>query len=302
LEVGYLSTVGHKLASPASLTLNQVRPELMGPGNAQLRRPYPQFTDVVLIAQPLGNSNYHAMNIKVDKRYSRGLHFQTNYTWARGLDDVESRGELGGNPGNASANAYDRRADRGLSGNSISHRWISAVVYDLPFGKQARFAIDNPVANAVLGGWTLGYIGEIRTGPPLGVIEQTNRTNSFSPANRPNVVGDPKITGGRSRAEQVQQWLNTAAFAEPPQFTFGNAGRTTGYGPGAIAMDLSILKNFPFGERYNLQFRCEMLNFINNPNFNLPNLNRGNAAFGRITSLIDTNQARILQFGLHFKF
>jgi hypothetical protein len=302
LEMGYLSTLGHKLASPANLTLNQVRPELMGPGNAQARRPYPQYTDVQLLAHPIGNSNYHAMNLKLDKRHSSGLQFQTNYTWARGIDDVESRGELGGNPGSAAANAYNRRADRGLSGNSISHRLIASAVYELPFGKGRSFGANSRAVNAALGGWTIGYIGEARTGPPLGVIEQTNRTNSFSPANRPNVIGDPKITSSRSRADQIRQWLNTAAFSEPAQFIFGNAGRTTGYGPGAIAMDLSVLKDFAFAERYTLQFRAEILNFINNPNFNLPNLNRGNASFGAITSLIDGNQARILQFGLHFKF
>src|SRR5262249_46147722 len=63
-EAGYLATLGHKLASPAAITLNQVRPELMGPGNAQIRRPFPQFTDVTQISQPLGNSTYHALNIK----------------------------------------------------------------------------------------------------------------------------------------------------------------------------------------------------------------------------------------------
>jgi hypothetical protein len=67
-------------------------------------------------------------------------------------------------------------------------------------------------------------------------------------------------------------------------------------------MDLSILKDFRLAERFTLHFRTEMLNFINNPNFGLPNLNRGNAAFRRITSLIDTNQARIVQQGLHLKF
>jgi hypothetical protein len=302
VEAGYLSTLGHKLASPAALTLNQVRPELMGPGNAQIRRPFPQFTDVTLIAQPLGNSNYHALNIKFDKRYSKGVHFQSNYTWARGIDDVESRGELGGNPGNAATNAYDRRADRGLSGNSIKHRWISSLVYELPFGKGRTFDISNRFANRVFGGWTIGYIGEFRTGPPIGAVEQTNRTNTFSPANRPNVVGDPKISGGRSRAQQLDRWFDTAAFAEPALYTFGNAGRTTGYGPGAIAMDMSILKDFAFADRYTVQFRGELLNFINNPNFDLPSLTRGNASFGRITSLIDTTQSRIVQFGLHIKF
>lgn len=67
-------------------------------------------------------------------------------------------------------------------------------------------------------------------------------------------------------------------------------------------MDMSVLKDFALGERMTLQFRGEMMNFINNPNFNLPNLSRGAPAFGTINSLIDTNQARITQFGLHFKF
>jgi len=242
------------------------------------------------------------MNLKVDKRYSAGLHFQTNYTWAKGIDDAESREEIGGGPGNAYANVYDRRADRGLSGNSIAHRWITSVVYELPFGKGRPLVSSLEAADWLIGGWTVGYIGELRTGAPWGVNEQVNRTNSFSPANRPNVVGDPKISGERSRAEEVRAWFNTAAFADPGQFVFGNAGRIAGHGPGAVAMDLSILKDFRFAERYELQFRCEMLNFINNANFALPNLNRGNNAFGRITSLVDGNQARIIQLGLHLKF
>ena len=67
-------------------------------------------------------------------------------------------------------------------------------------------------------------------------------------------------------------------------------------------MDLSVLKDMRFSERYNLQFRCEMLNFTNKPNFGLPNLSRGNATFGRITSLAPGNPARIIQLGLHLKF
>jgi hypothetical protein len=209
-ELGYLSTEGRKLASTAAITLNQVPPQLMGPGNAQTRRPYPQFTDVTLVAQPFGNSNYHAFNIKLDKRYSRGLHFETNYTFAKGIDDVESRGELGGGSGNGFENAYNRRGDRGLSGNAIKHRWISSVVYELPFGKGRTVDISNAFVNGVLGGWTLGYIGEIRTGAPYGVVEQTNQTNSFSPSNRPNVAGNPNISGSRSRAEMIARyWVCT---------------------------------------------------------------------------------------------
>jgi len=151
-------------------------------------------------------------------------------------------------------------------------------------------------------GWSSGVIAEFRTGSPLGVVEQVNRTNAFSDSQRPDVVGSPDLPGGRSRADQIERWFNTSAFAQPAQYKFGNAGRTSGYGPGAIIVDISILKEFVVHERHRVQFRTEMLNSINNPNFGLPGLQRGSPTFGRITSLIDGNQARIIQFGLHYKF
>jgi hypothetical protein len=129
-----------------------------------------------------------------------------------------------------------------------------------------------------------------------------DRTNSFAAGNRPNVVGNPELSGDRSRAEKIEQWFNTGAFAAPPDFVFGNAGRTVGFAPGAIVMDLSVLKNIPINERHRVQFRLEMLNFPNHANFGTPNTSRGNAAFGRITTLAPGNQARIIQLGLHYKF
>ena len=189
-----------------------------------------------------------------------------------------------------------------MSGWSISHRAIFSTVYALPVGTGKRFDAGNSVLNSVLGGWTTGYIAEFRSGLPYGVIEQTNTTNAFSPSQRPNIVGSPLFQQDRSKAQQLDQWFNTAAFAAPAQFTFGNGGRTNGFGPGAIMMDLSILKDFRIIEKHTLQFRTEMLNFINHANFALPNLLRGNAAFGRITGLIDSNQNRIVQFSLYYKF
>lgn len=301
IEIGYLGTLGHKLPSTAVFTINQVPDELLGPGNAQLRRPFPQFSNVSVHSATIGNSSYHGMNVRFDKRLSNGLQFGGNYTWSRNIDDLESRNELGGAAGNGFMNVYDRRHDRGLSGNHITHRFIANTVYELPIGR-GRPADLGGLGNSIAGGWTIGYIGEFRSGSPMGVIEQVNRTNSFSPSNRPNVVGDPNLPGGRSRAEYTEMWFDINAFAEPAQFTFGNAGKTIGYGPGAIAMDLSLMKNFPIGERFNLQFRGEALNFINKANFGLPNLNRGNNAFGRITGLAPGNQARIIQLGLHLKF
>jgi hypothetical protein len=116
------------------------------------------------------------------------------------------------------------------------------------------------------------------------------------------VVGDSKLSGGRSKAAELAQWFNTAAFAAPALYTFGNAGRTDGYGPGLMNMDISILKEFLLWERHRLEFRTEILNFLNHANFANPNVSQGNNAFGQITSLVPGNQSRIIQLGLHYKF
>jgi len=302
VELGYIGTLGHKLAGPTNQSINQVRPELMGPGNAQIRRPFPQFSDVQVMMAAVGNSTYHGMNLKVDKRASGGLHFQANYTWSRFIDDMEARAELGGSPGSGFANFYDRRADRGLSGNHLSHRFIWSSVYELPIGGGRRFAPGGRVLNGVAGGWSLGYILEMRTGAPYGMVEQTNRTNAFAEAQRPNVVGVARIEGGRSRDGKINGWFNPAAFAQPREFTFGNAGRTSGFGPGAISMDLSILKDFPVVEGQRLQFRAEMLNVENRPAFGLPATGRGAPNIAQIRSLAPGNASRVMQLGLHYKF
>ncbi len=304
VEIGYLGTLGHKLVAPSSRSINQVLPGLIRPGNVQALRPFPQFSDVRVVQPTIGNSNYHGINLKFDRRMSGGLQFNVNYTWAKAIDDVEARNELGGNAGdNAFANQYDRRADKGLSGNHVAHRAIGSLVWELPAGKGRALNIENRVLNFVAGGWTTGLILELRTGSSFGVIENnaaavyptavTVRSDAAgayqqNPNWRNNVLGEP--------------YFLTATFRQPAFGTFGNLGRTVAVGPGAVIGDLSILKDFAMNETHRLQFRCEMLNFVNHANFNGPNQSRGVAAFGTINSLIGGNQARIIQLGLHYRF
>ena len=298
VELGYLGTLGHKLAPVDGLQINQVPPHLVGPGNLQVRRPFPQFSNITVINPAIGNSNYHGMNLKLEKRASRGLHFLANYTWSRSIDDINALAELGSSgSGSSFSNTYNRRGDRGLSGNHISHRFIWSSVYELPFGQ------GNSLWSRFLGGWSTGLIAELRTGAPYGVTELGGLPGiGFAASLRPNVVGDPRISGERARGERLARWFDSAAFAAPPQFTFGNAGATSGYGPGAIEMDLSILKDFRMAERHSLQFRTEMINFINHANFILlpQNLQRGNPMFGQINN--SANLGRVIQFGLHYRF
>ncbi|MCX6603333.1 MAG: TonB-dependent receptor, partial [Acidobacteria bacterium] len=189
VELGYLATLGHQLTVTGTRTINQVDPTRIRAGNVQALRPFPQFSNVSVHSPTIGNSNYHGMNLRVEKRYSRGLQFGMNYTWSKMIDDVNSRNELGSSA--AIANFFNRAADRGLSGNNIAHRWIGNTVWELPVGKGRPVNIANPVMNAIIGGWSTGIILELRTGAPFGVVEN-NAAAIFNSAAavRPNVVGN----------------------------------------------------------------------------------------------------------------
>jgi hypothetical protein len=116
------------------------------------------------------------------------------------------------------------------------------------------------------------------------------------------VVGNPNLSSDRPLSQKLAQWFDVNAFTAPARYTFGNAGRTFGEGPGAVNVDASLLKDFRVTEKSRVQFRVEALNVLNHANFGNPDTRRGSATFGQITSLATGNQARILQLGLHYKF
>src|SRR5207244_925446 len=148
-----------------------------------------------------------------------------------------------------------------------------------------------------------GLILEARTGSPFGVFE-SNAGGIYPTAQsvRSNATG-AYSTNPNWRSDVLRQtFFNSAVFVSPPIYTFGVVGRSVASGPGAFIGDVSILKDFSLKERHRLQFRSEMLNFVNHPNFALPDQAHGNGSFGKISSLIGGNQARIIQFGLHYKF
>jgi hypothetical protein len=298
LDIGYLGTFGHKLPAPDAQSIDQVPTNLLGAGNTQDLRPFPQFSNVQIIAADIGASKYDGLNIGIDKRYSNGLLFKANYTYSKFMDNTDSRNELAAYPGTDSfTNYYNQANDWGLSGNDIRHRFVFSTVYELPVGRNRQFKINNRALDLVVGGWSIGTILELRTGTPLSPVMLTNTTNSFSDGERPNVVGNPNLS-----SPTIAEWFNTAAFAAPPAYVFGDAGRTFGTGPGAVNLDCSLLKDFSITERIVTQFRAEVLNTLNHPNFANPNTQFGAATFGQITSLVAGNQSRIFQFGLHVQF
>jgi Carboxypeptidase regulatory-like domain/TonB dependent receptor len=306
IDIGYLGTFGHDLSAVTPISINQVPTNLLGPGNLQALRPFPQFSNVQVLGDSIGRSNYNGVNFGVEKRLSAGLQFKADYTYSKFLDNIGSRADLGNPQGitagaGAFTNYYNQGNDWGLSGNDIRHRFIVSTIYDLPVGRGKLLHPQSRVLNSVIGGWSAGVIGEFHTGTPLSPFELTNSTNSYSDGVRPNVVGDPNLPGDRSRAQQLAEWFNVNAFAVPAPYTFGDAGRTFGAGPSFFSMDGSLLKDFSV-ERFAVQFRAEVLNLTNHANFANPDTRQGSPTFGEITQLVTGNQARIIQLGLHLKF
>jgi hypothetical protein len=251
-----------------------------------------------VVAADIGASKFDGLNIGIEKRYSNGLLFKANYTWSHMMDNIDSRNELAAYPGTDSfTNYYNQANDWGGSGNDIRHRFVFSAIYELPVGHGRQFNIGNKALDLLAGGWSAGSILELRTGTPLSPVMLTNTTNSFSDGERPNVVGNPNLS-----SPTISEWFNTAAFAAPPAYVFGDAGRTFGTGPGAISLDSSLLKNFSLTEKIVAQFRVEALNVLNHPNFANPNTQFGAATFGQVTALVAGNQSRILQLGLHIQF
>ena len=129
VELGYIGNVSHHLTAN-DLSLNQVAPELMTSGKAQLVRPFPQFNNVTWINPSIGNSTYHGGFIRAEKRMSGRLSFLAHYTFSKFLDDVEAANEFG-NTGSY-MDAYHRNLDKGLSGSDVPHRFVGELLYELP--------------------------------------------------------------------------------------------------------------------------------------------------------------------------
>ena len=215
MEVGYIGNVSHHLTAN-DLSLNQVAPQLMGPGDAQARRPFPQFSNVTWINPSIGNSTYHGGFVRAEKRFSGGFSFLAHYTFSKFIDDVESANEYGAT--GSYMDAYNRRLDKGLSGSDVPHHLVvTAAVRSAAVRAQSR-------REAVLGGWKVGLLETAESGAPFTVITTANTTNAFPAGSlRPNLLRD---RGAAVGSASITRWFDTRAFAAPAPFTFGNSPRS----------------------------------------------------------------------------
>lgn len=288
VELGYMANVSHHLTAN-DLTLNQVRPELMGPGDAQARRPFPQFSNVYWINPSIGDSSYHGGYARLERRFSRGISVLAHYTFSKFLDDVAGADEYG-DPGSY-MDAYNRRLDKSLSGSDVPHRTVLTGLYQAPPFK------DRKMLRWFAGSWQVGVLTTLQSGAPFTVVTAANTTNAFSAGSlRPNLLRNPRLSAGE---QTLGRWFDTAAFAAPAPFTFGNSPRSGLRGDGSQTVDATLSKEFSVAERFRLDMRGEFYNLLNHANFELPGHVLGAANFGTVLS---ARAPRGIQLGLRLSF
>jgi hypothetical protein len=219
-----------------------------------------------------------------------------SYTYGKAID-------LTGSPifGDTVAGGPQRKDDifenKGLAGFDIRHRLVLSYGYEFPVGRGKRFLGNvNPIVDAFLGSWQLNGITTAETGSPFSVFVAGDPNSTGGGTLRANRLADGRLP---SSQQTVQRWFDTSAFQAPVLFQFGNSGRDILIGPGLVNFDASLFKNFNFTEAKRLQFRAEVFNLFNHPQFLLPGQTIGTASFGVITS---ARASREMQLALKLYF
>jgi hypothetical protein len=288
-EIGYLGSQSKRLER--MFDANEVTP---GPGNVQTRRPYPEFTKI----QEIGNvaeAKYNSMAMKLTRRLDAGLSLLVGYTLSKSEDNGSGIRVLNGDalfPQNS--NCFE--CEWGLSIFDVRHRFVSSILYELPFGPGKPWA-QRGVSGALFGGWQITAIVNKSSGFPRDPAAGSDIPNTGSQTYRPNLVSGQDPNDG---AKTPQQWFNTAAFALPAAFTYGNAGRNIVIGPGIFNTDASIIRNFMLGGSKSIQFRLEAFNLFNEPIWGDPTMAMSSPLYGQINTT--RSPMRELQIGVKFAF
>ena len=275
---------------------------------AQTLMPYPEFCGQVSAQdEPVGLNNYNALQANFKHRFGAGLVFTASYTFSKFLSDTggpEEWGAINGDQGGSSIrNFYDLKADWSVDGDDIPHSLVLNYVYDLPIGRGKKIGAGmNRVEDAVAGGWQVSGITTAQSGFPMSIGAGGNSASVFGGGQHADLTGAGFKTGhcgGTNGIPEIQVgtkycFFNPAAFAAPPDFTFGNAPRyfSNLRAPRYVDEDLTLGKWFALTERLRLQFAVQMFNAFNHPNFGIPNSGVGSPNMGLSSS---TQGARQMQ-------
>ena len=270
-----------------------------------LLSPYPQYLgSVQSFRKPQAESKYNAMTLKVDKRFSHGLSLLGSFTWGKEFDNSASAVTYLGPTSGTFVNQYAPQNEWALGAQNVTRMLVVSYIYEFPFGRGKAFLGDaHGVLNRIVGGWQTVGLASFSTGTPVVLGSATaNPTGLLGYNNRPDWTGQNPSIGDKTLAH----WFDTSVFSQPASFTLGNAPRTLDsvYNPGVNNWNISFFKNNYFGseDKFNLQFRVEMFNAFNHPQFGAPDANVNDGTFGVINSMGTFYSPRNVQLALKFNF
>ncbi len=275
---------------------------------SQSLQPFPQYCGIAQLDDPLGFDIYNALQAQYSHRVTQGLTATVSYTYSKFLDNVEGNQSWAYTGNGSPANTYNLAAEKSVDGSDTPHSLVANYVYQIPVGHGRAYGNHlNKAVNAVVGGWEVSQIASFHSGLPLSISGANIASYGGNP--RPDVTGNVHVAN-----PSIREWFNTAAFSFAPYGTFGTAPRYFSYlrGPHYQNWDTNLSKNWQFTETMRLQFRAELYNTFNHPQFYTPNTGYGGcdpnsdaaiatgscpSSFGQITN---TFPSRSVQFAGKF--
>ncbi len=303
VDAGYVGSKGTRLIvtfGDLNRPLAIVDPRTPGLASLNARRPNQDFPRAVTGDKSIGNSIYHSLQVKAERRFALGLTFLTAYTYSKAISGPSDiGGQVGGGGFIGSPQDYNYlQGERSVSGFDLRHRFVNTVLYDIPFARRMHGA-----AKLVLDGWQASTIMTFQGGfpAPIGFGVDTTGTGIGS---RPDLVAGQN--GNLPGSERTwKRWFNTAAFAQTPFGRFGTAPRTNAIRlPGITNVDFSLHKSVKFKETRAFEVRAEIFNLFKNfnPDPGTVDLNIRSATFGMVGGGVQGITVRVIQLGAKFNF
>jgi hypothetical protein len=314
-DIAYVGNRGLKLAAFRNLNQRLISFNAQGApvaGNRPLA-PFNVQGDVQYL-ENTGISNYHSLQARLEKRFSKGISALVSYTWGKALTNSVDHLSTSGAGNGVDVGVFrepqdgnNRSLEYGPAEFDAKHRFVASAVWQLPYGRGRQFGDSaSKVMDAVFGGWEFSPILTAQSGLGLTVLQAGLFNIGGERRSRPNRIADGTLD---ESARNVDRWFDTNAFVTlnptpgqagfVPNQAFGDSGVGILRGPGLLNLDFNLNKTFAFSDRHTVQFRAEFFNAFNRANFSVPGVTMG-AGFSQITST--ATEPRIIQFALKYRF
>ena len=282
LELAYVGTKGTKLDG-RGVNINQPG---LGPGSINSRRPIPGWGNINQ-TERTGQSTYHSLQTKLERRFSSGFSLVSAWTWSHSISccqrDRDTR-----DPNNT-------QLEKSNSSFDIRHRQVNSFSYELPFGAGKPLGSNASGAlGTLINGWQVAGIATFSTGQSFTPGWGGDIANVGVSTTRPNRICDGALPRGERSADR---WFDTSCFTKPADGTYGDSGFNVLKAPGLHNWDLTLTKNTLIGESQRVEFRVEFFNALNSAHFFVPNARVNSSGFGQSNQ---TRAARQIQFGLKY--